>query len=275
MEKLIRYSDYEIRQRKLYGVGQWDTFPLNINEFTSNLMNVHDQAALIRFAREFGFLGYERIHRPSGAAETSRQTKTKPTDKRQLETALLNFKPYRHGEPTEWIFAHARTMRTLLHTDSLLKQFRATRSDSLLKQITLIWRTGPFAIGLKLMDEGLDIGGIAGRRWRTFLTEQWGLAEIEVFLGGNIRAVYPKVAFGIMGEPMMEFGFTAPIERAYFQLWQDIVGANLRLCKTCAKIFRTEDSRSVHCSTQCRQLWATRNFRKRQKEAGGSKVRKS
>jgi hypothetical protein len=270
----ITYSDYRIRRGKLYGEGEWKDIQVDIAKYTDDLMNVCDETSLVRFAREFGFLGYQQLRSGKRSVRRSEHASTPVAGRNERERAIA-IRPYGDGEPIQWILAHARTMRAVLRTVTLLNDFKNTRSKAALLEIKKMWRAGPFAVGASIRNEGCDIDQYAfWRRGRTFISEEWGLAQIHSFVSGNICGVHPRVTFEISGEPRTEFGFRAPLERAYFQLWESIVGSKVKLCKTCFKIFRAEDPRSLHCSDQCRQRFATRSFRKRLKDKAATKPRK-
>jgi hypothetical protein len=105
--------------------------------------------------------------------------------------------------PLRWILAHARTMQRVLHTGTLLKEFRDRRDVARLREMRQIWKDGPFALRGELRDESF--------LYRTSLrqaTEQWGLFAIDEFLGGNIRGLYPRVVFAVDGNTSIDFGFS-------------------------------------------------------------------
>jgi len=178
---------------------------------------------------------------------------------------------YSDGEPIEWIFAHSRTMHRIFHTVKLLKEFRVDRKLSQLSEMKKIWKEGPFAVRGELRSESVLHRLPVLQR----ATDQWGLAAIDEFLGGNIRGIYPRLRFAVDGNAGMEFRFGAPIEGAYFKLLQDLTESRARICKNCHTIFRAEDSRLEHCSKECRQKWATREFRKRLKARKAKRSRKA
>lgn len=262
----IRYRDYQIRKSRLYGEGQWELFSIDFGGFTESLIGVTNEALIPAFARKYGFLGYQQLR----ADKRMRRTQHARLNAKQLSEHLMKFRPYSDGEPLRWILAHARTMQRVLYTVTLLKEFRDSGDDARLREIRRIWKDGPFALRGELCDESVWY-----RTAFRHATEQWGLGVIDEFLGGNIRGLYPRVVFAVDGNPGIDFGFSAPIERAYFQLLEDLIGSRLRICKLCHKIFRMTDSRSEHCCKQHRQLWATRNFRAKQRAALAQKARKT
>ncbi len=57
----IRYSNYRIKNNHLWGIGEWDVFPLDFAGFYEKLMTVTSDDLLVKFAREHGFLGYRQL----------------------------------------------------------------------------------------------------------------------------------------------------------------------------------------------------------------------
>jgi len=256
----VRYTDYRIRGGWLYGRGEWDTFPLDFVSFTPKFLRVTDAHTLLRFAREFGFLGYESLR---GDTQTRRASESQ-LNARRLEKRLL--RPFRGGEPIEWILAHARTMRTVVHTASLLQQFQTTRKSEPLSLIKKIWREGPFAVQGKIVEEAYDLDRHAfWRRGKVFLSEQWGRTAIQQFLGGNLRGIHLRLVYDLDGKPKVDFGFNAVIEGAYRELLEDLTKERLRICKNCHEIFRWDRADELHCKIKCRQNFATREYRKRKR----------
>jgi hypothetical protein len=262
----IRYSDYRVHKDRLYGEGQWEVFPIDFGGFVTNLMRVTSEAQIPAFARAFGFLGYHQL-RANDRISSTRQARSNP---KQLFEHLTNFRPNSEGEPLRWILAHARTMQRVLHTDTRLKEFRDRGDVARLCEIRQIWKDGPFALRGELRDES-----VLFRTPFRHATVQWGLFAIEEFLDGNIRGLYPRVAFAVDGTTSIDLRFSAPIEGAYFQLLQDLIRSQIKICKTCHEIFRTNDSRSEHCSKRHRNKFATRNFRARNKASSAKRTRKA
>jgi hypothetical protein len=259
----IRYSDYRIRGEWLYGRGEWDDFPLDFASYTLSLQKVTDEHTLLRFAREFGGLGYEQLAKGIRSAKASESQLHGRLSEKRLRKII---RPSRGGEPIEWILAHARTMRTVIHTVSLLREFRATRKSEPLSLIKKIWRQGPFAVRGKVVEEAFDIDRVAfWRRGKVFLSEQWGLWAIQQFLGGNLRGIHLQLVFDLDGKPKVDFGFDAPIEGAYRQLLEELTMERLRICKNCHEIFRLDRTDQEHCTKKCRQNFATREHRKRKR----------
>jgi hypothetical protein len=166
----VRYSDYQIRGEWLYGRGEWDAFPLDFASYTLNLQRVADEQAVVRFAREFGVLGYQKLTQGIDSAKTS-ATQLHP---KLSEKSLKEIRPFRGGEPVQWILAHARTMRRTVHTNFLLKEFRQTKKSEPLLRIKKIWQEGPFAIREALVQRAFDVDQVAfWRKGKVFQSEQW------------------------------------------------------------------------------------------------------
>jgi len=249
----IRYDDYVISKGRLRGTGHWESVPIDFVGFYDKLMSVRANEDLLKFAREHGFLGYQNFR----SGRHGRASRLGQFDAKKWTERMIKDGPQSNGEPIEWVFAHSRTMLKIFHTVTLLKEYRNDRQHQRLSEIRAMWKSGPFA----LRGELRPVSVLHRLPFFRQATNQWGLAVIDEFLGGNIRGVYPRLLFAVDGRTEIDFEFRAPIEGAYFHLLQDITVSKLKICKFCQRIFRATDPRSEHCCPQHRQRWATRNYR--------------
>jgi len=140
------YDTYVIRQERLWAEGSWSGYvPMECPELPSALAKLRpgDTKAVLRFAREYGLLGYWHIAKGADGEDGE-------------------------GEPLDWIWAQAHTLNVCLALTGLLEHGEREPLEEYLAGLP-----GPLVI--------FDAAGSPGRDWQSCVF--WGKSYAAACLG--------------------------------------------------------------------------------------------
>ncbi len=215
------YGDYEIsggvlRRARDDVVGMYA--PLVRREIPGELAKLTrgDEAAVVRFAQRYGQLGHDQLVAPEEA---------------------------RGGDPVEWIWTHAETIKICLELTRLLKEDMREKVMPYLCSLPS-WPVMMFCA--KGHESSLTIA----------YEEKNAVSLARMVCRGlinpNIAGIYPELRQE-RAEDRIYFHFHAPIEAAYWRLAIAINGGNVKLCKECGSAFIQSDGRQQYCPPRFRQ----------------------
>jgi CGNR zinc finger len=217
------FGDYEITDgvlRRAHDEMVRCYAPLTHREIPGELSKLKrgDEAAVIRFAKLYGPLGYAMLV-PTGENPG--------------------------GDPVEWIWAHAETLAICSHLTHLLQEDQTEKVKPYLHSLP------SWPIIVRAMKGTVSPLGIAYDE-----KDSVQLAHLvrRNLINANIDGIYPQPAED-GGKDRIVFRFRALIEVAYWHLANAIVTGHVKRCESpdCGALFVQTDPRERYCPPRFRQ----------------------